>query len=241
MVKKYQSAISALALHPTGLFVAVGFSDQLHLMEILLDTLKTVKSFDFPRCDELVFSHQGHLLACAYQSLITIFSVFSFDVLGTLKVRNFLFVLINSEYHWKLHDECSLQGHNGKILGMSWSIDDTILVSSGSEGAIYEWSVTKMFRVSESVEKGTEFRSIALTRDHSIYVCTNTGIFRELHDTEIVREIVPNSGNPLTQIALARSNLMLFIGTEKGTLYNLQVPFLEAGGGTCTKYRYFGE
>lgn len=89
LVKKYQSEISALALHPTGLFVAVGFSNKLHLMEILLDTLKTVKSFDFPKCDELVFSHQGHLLACAYQSLISIFSVFSFSILGTLKVREF--------------------------------------------------------------------------------------------------------------------------------------------------------
>lgn len=89
LVKKYQSAISALALHPTGLFVAVGFSDKLHLMEILLDTLKTVKSFDFPKCDELVFSHQGHLLACAYQNVITIFSVFAFNILGTLKVRTF--------------------------------------------------------------------------------------------------------------------------------------------------------
>lgn len=86
LVRKYQSEISALALHPTGLFVAVGFADKLHLMEVMLDDLKTVKAFDFPQCDEVVFSHQGHLLACAYHSLISIFSVFSFCILGTLKV-----------------------------------------------------------------------------------------------------------------------------------------------------------
>lgn len=40
LVKKYQFEICSIALHPTGLFVAIGFSDQLHLMEILLDTLK---------------------------------------------------------------------------------------------------------------------------------------------------------------------------------------------------------
>lgn len=89
LVKKYQFHISALALHPTGMFVAIGFSDQLHLMEILLSTLKTVKTFDFPNCDEIVFSHQGHLLACAYNSIITIVSVFSFCVLGSLKVTKF--------------------------------------------------------------------------------------------------------------------------------------------------------
>lgn len=130
-----------------------------------------------------------------------------------------------------------MQGHNGTILSMSWSMDDNLLVSSGSEGAIYQWSVTKMKRVDESVEKGTEFRSVALTRDSTIYVCTNTGMFREIHNTDVIREIEPNPGNPLTQIALARSDLMLFVGTEKGNLFNIQVPFLEAGGGTCTNYR----
>lgn len=86
LVKKYPFDITALAMHPTGLFVAIGFSDQLHLMEILLKTLKTIKAYDFPNCDEIVFSHQGHLLACTYGSLITIVSVFSFHTLGSLKV-----------------------------------------------------------------------------------------------------------------------------------------------------------
>lgn len=106
-----------------------------------------------------------------------------------------------------------------------------------SEGAIYQWCVTTRNRINESVEKGTEFRSLALTQDTSIYVCTNTGIFREIHNSDIIRDIDPSSGTPLTQIALARSDMMLFIGTETGNLYNIQVPFLEAGGGTCTNYR----
>lgn len=88
LVKKYPFDVSALALHPTGLFVAIAFSDQLHLMEILLNTLKTVKSFSFPKCNELVFSHQGHLLASAYGSMITVVSVFGFNILGSLKVLN---------------------------------------------------------------------------------------------------------------------------------------------------------
>lgn len=40
LVKKYQTNVNVIALHPTGIFVAVGFSDQLRLMEILLDDLK---------------------------------------------------------------------------------------------------------------------------------------------------------------------------------------------------------
>lgn len=121
---------------------------------------------------------------------------------------------------------------------MAWSIDDKYLVSSGNEGAIYQWRVSTRERVNESVEKGTEFRSLALTRDNMIYVCTNTGFFREIHNSDMVREIEPNPDIPLTRIALARSDMMLFVGTEAGNLYNIQVPFLEAGGGTCTRYRY---
>lgn len=94
-----------------------------------------------------------------------------------------------------------------------------------------------MERIDETVEKGTEFRSLALTHDNTIYVCSNKGVFREIHNFDIIREIDPDAGNPLTRIALARSDLMLFIGTQSGNLYNIQVPFLEAGGGTCTKYR----
>lgn len=40
LVKKYLVDIVVIALHPSGLFVAVGFCDQLRLMEILLDDLK---------------------------------------------------------------------------------------------------------------------------------------------------------------------------------------------------------
>lgn len=130
-----------------------------------------------------------------------------------------------------------MQGHRGKILSIAWSVDDTVLVSSGDEGAIYQWCVSSGERINESVEKGTEFRSLALTQDTTIYVCTNSGIFREIHQTDIIREIDPDFGKPLTRLALSRSNLMFFIGSESGNLYNIQVPFLEAGGGLCTNYR----
>lgn len=42
LVKKYQVDVTVIGLHPSGIFVAVGFSDQLRLMEILLDDLKVI-------------------------------------------------------------------------------------------------------------------------------------------------------------------------------------------------------
>lgn len=175
---------------------------------------QTIKAFNFPQCNEVVFSHQGHLLACAYQNLITVISVFSFAILRTMK------------------------GHNGIVLSLAWSNDDEFITSSGNDGAIYEWKIVCGERVGESIQTGIEYRSLALTADGTTYTCTNTGVFREIHHSEIIREIKPNEGGtPLTRLALARSDLMLFVGNESGALYNIQVPFLDAGGGTCTNYR----
>lgn len=44
LVQKYQSEISAIALHPCGILAAVGFSDQLHLVGISLNKLKVFES-----------------------------------------------------------------------------------------------------------------------------------------------------------------------------------------------------
>lgn len=40
LVKKYQLKISVLALHPSGIFVGIGFSDTLRFLQVQLDTLK---------------------------------------------------------------------------------------------------------------------------------------------------------------------------------------------------------
>lgn len=174
---------------------------------------QTVKSFNFPECKNIMFSHQGHLLACANDNLISIVSVFSFHTIRTIK------------------------GHSGRILSLAWSHDDNCLVSSGNEGAIYEWDATTGKRINECIQKGIEYRSLAITHNKSIYVCTNTGVFREIHKSDVVREISPIYSDPLSCVALANSELMLFMSSEMGHLYNVQIPFLDAGGGTCTNYR----
>lgn len=40
LVRKYQNAINVIELHQSGMFVAIGFSDELRLMELMLDDLK---------------------------------------------------------------------------------------------------------------------------------------------------------------------------------------------------------
>lgn len=132
-----------------------------------------------------------------------------------------------------------LRGHFGSVLSLAWSNDDKHLVSCGNDGAIYEWAIESGERIGESVQKGLVYSAISLTKERAAYACASNGTFREVFNSEIVREINPLDAMcvPLTSVALARSDLILFVGNECGGLFNIQVPFLDAGGGKCTNYR----
>ncbi|XP_059613536.1 cilia- and flagella-associated protein 57 [Phlebotomus argentipes] len=216
LVKKYLVNITVIALHPSGIFVALGFSDHLRFMEILLDDLKTVKEYNFPKCRVAVFSHKGHMLAVSFESTIEIISVFSFDIIQTLR------------------------SHNGMILSLMWAYDDIHFLSAGQDGAIYEWNAITGERMNEVVQKEIQYRSLAVTGDLSaVYAITNSGVLREICKSEIVRETKIPDLPPLTCLTLARSDLVMFIASEQGHIFNVQLPFMETGGGTCTNYRFF--
>ncbi|XP_035778469.1 cilia- and flagella-associated protein 57-like [Anopheles albimanus] len=216
LVKKYQIEIGVIALHPSGFFAAVGFIDLLRLLQIQLDDLQETKSFNLASCTQLQFSNQGHLLAAAHGKTITLICIFTFEVVQTLK------------------------GHNGSILSLSWSTDDAILASGGNDGAIYKWNVVTGERLEEVVQKGIQYRSLALTSDaQSVYSITNTGLIREVAKSDIAREFKIPELTPLTDMALARSDAILFVGSVKGHLYNVQVPLVDTSSGNCTNFRFF--
>lgn len=179
LVKKFQIEIGVIALHPSGFFAAVGFIDLLRLMQIQLDDLKVTKAFNYPNCTQLKFSNRGHLLAAAHGKVISLISIFTFDVVQTLK------------------------GHNGTILSLSWSTDDLSLASGGNDGAIYKWNVVTGERMEEIVQKGIHYRSLALTSDaNSVFAITNTGLIREMCKSDIVSRLVDLQSFPNVLIIL---------------------------------------
>lgn len=106
LLKKFLIDIRVIALHPSGMFTAIGFTDVLRLFQIQLKDLKIAKSFNYPMCTVLKFSNRGHYLAAGSEKIIAIISVFTFQTVMTLK------------------------GHH-EVLSLSWSTDDRYLVSSG--------------------------------------------------------------------------------------------------------------
>jgi len=55
--KCYQEKIYSIALHPSGLFMLIGFSDKLRLMSILIDDIRELKEFYIKNCNEVCFKY----------------------------------------------------------------------------------------------------------------------------------------------------------------------------------------
>lgn len=44
----------------------------------------------------------------------------------------------------------TLQGHMGAVMSLSWSPDDTVLISAGAGGALYRWDAVRFERLREA-------------------------------------------------------------------------------------------
>lgn len=86
--KEFQEEAYAVSLHPSGLFILVGFSDKLRLFTILIDDLRPVKDFAIRGCREVLFSNGGHLFAAVHGNVIQIFSTITLDSVTNLKGHN---------------------------------------------------------------------------------------------------------------------------------------------------------
>lgn len=53
MYMEFQEEAYSIALHPTGLYILVGFSDRLRLMNLLIDDISTFKEFNIRGCREV--------------------------------------------------------------------------------------------------------------------------------------------------------------------------------------------
>ncbi|KAM8756594.1 cilia- and flagella-associated protein 57 [Acanthopagrus schlegelii] len=200
LYKEFQEEAYSIALHPTGLFILVGFSDKLRLMNLLIDDIRTFKEFTVRGCRDCAFSHGGHMFAAVNGNVIHIYSVTSFE--------NIL----------------SLKGHNGKVRGIEWSLDDSRLVSCGMEGAVYEWNTQSGKRVSESVLNSCSYTDVAFSSDCKSILAVGTDLkLKEIQDCQVLREVPPDE-EAHTAVAVSHSGRVVFTGTSSGTIRAVKYP-----------------
>ncbi|KAH9637657.1 hypothetical protein HF086_009325 [Spodoptera exigua] len=188
MIKLYQEEIHCVSLHPTGLFAIVGFSDKLRFMVVLIDDFEVMREFPIRNCKQAKFSTNGQMFAAVNGQVIQVFSSVSF-----MNVFN-------------------LKGHNGRITCLAWSANDLTMISCGTEGAVYEWSMVTGQRVGEVILKTNQFYAYGEIKE----IGANT-----------IRRNMGLIGAPLDTVILSRSDLMLFISGGLGGITSIQLPLLD--------------
>ncbi|KAJ3047877.1 Cilia- and flagella-associated protein 57, partial [Rhizophlyctis rosea] len=199
LVKYFPEEAYSVALHPSGLYLLVGFSDKLRLMNILTDDLRLFREFPIRGCRECRFTPGGHLFAATHTNLIHLYNTWTFDPLGSLKA------------------------HNGKIKSLYFTPDDMHLVSCGLDGAMYTWSVRDLKRENEVIVKSTGFLGAVGERGgrRCFVVGLDRGV-KEITDSAVTCEMESNV--VLTQIALSNSGRMMFAGTSTGAIRSIKYP-----------------
>ncbi|KAJ3295034.1 Cilia- and flagella-associated protein 57 [Borealophlyctis nickersoniae] len=200
VMKIFDDEPMSIALHPSGLYVLVGFAGALKLMNVLIDDIRPYWETNVRGCRECRFSHGGQYFAAVHGSTITLYTTWSFDPLGTLK------------------------GHQGKVRSISWSPDDTRLVTCGIDGAVYDWNVRTLKREGEVVQKGNVFGGAAYTGDMKlVYAVGSDGNIKEIENGHIFREIPVKA--QVATILLSRSSKMFFAVTARPSIRALRFPF----------------
>ncbi|KNE58616.1 hypothetical protein AMAG_18279 [Allomyces macrogynus ATCC 38327] len=197
VAKFFKSEPHSIAFHPSGLFLLVGFSDGIKLLKILLDDIRPFWEYSARNCRECQFSNGGQFFAVAHENVVAIRSTWSFDPVMTLK------------------------GHAGKVRSISWSPDDTRLLSVAYDGSVIEWDLRTQRRVSEYVH-ASQYTTAMFSPDKVIFLGTNDGRIMEVREAQIVREIPVGAG--ITQLAVGRSGRLVVAATTSGHIKAVRYP-----------------
>eukprot|EP00003_Mantamonas_plastica_P007526 TRINITY_DN1634_c0_g1_i5.p1 TRINITY_DN1634_c0_g1~~TRINITY_DN1634_c0_g1_i5.p1 ORF type:complete len:1021 (+),score=468.18 TRINITY_DN1634_c0_g1_i5:488-3550(+) len=201
--KPFAEEAYSIAFHPSGLFILVGFSDKLRLMNLLMDDIEQFKEITIRGCKECKFSNGGQYFAAVNSNTIQVFNTWTFENIGNMR------------------------GHTGKVRSLQWSKDDTMLISAGAEGFVYEWDVSDFKRGNENVKKKCIYTSLALNGEgpnRTVYAVGSDKKLREIRDNMATADEPDIPGSAVTQLAMPSSGRMILCGTEDGFIRAVKLP-----------------
>ncbi|KAI3388189.1 hypothetical protein SNEBB_006235 [Seison nebaliae] len=212
--KVFAEEALCISLHPSGLYILVGFSNKLRLMNILIDDIRHFKEFNIRSCKECQFSNGGAYFAAVHGNIIQVHSTISFETIAILK------------------------GHNGTIHQLLWNQADTILMSCDAKGAVYEWDVINGKRTKECVLKSCAYTGITFDDEKSlIYAVGKDRTLKEINGSAITKQLQVTTENiVLTTVVLSNSGRLLFCGTNRGTIRSYKFPLVEEAEDEYTEY-----
>lgn len=163
LMKEFDEEPTALSMHPSGIYIAVGFSDKIKILAVLLDDLCLCKEVTVRYCSLVKFSRGGHFIAAVNASNIQVFNTFTGAII------------------------CTLRGHNNKIRNLVWLNYDARLMSVGSEGAVFFWDIFPAARRNEQYQNPVPFLAGTCPSDGSrAFVVTSDRVVREVAFTKTI-------------------------------------------------------
>eukprot|EP00927_Polykrikos_kofoidii_P004457 TRINITY_DN11755_c0_g1_i1.p1 TRINITY_DN11755_c0_g1~~TRINITY_DN11755_c0_g1_i1.p1 ORF type:complete len:1221 (-),score=291.71 TRINITY_DN11755_c0_g1_i1:257-3919(-) len=191
LCKFFNEEAYSVAFHPSGFHLIIGFSDKLRLMNLLMEDMRTYRDISIKGCRECRFSNGGQYFAAVSVNTIQVYKTYTCESIANLR------------------------GHNSKVRSIAWTVDDSMLVSTGMDGAVYEYNVLAEGRRvgHDFVMKTTSFSCVIvytdpLTGANTMYVVGNDKMLREVHGG--LEHLSIPAGNTLGQIVLSNSAKTLF-------------------------------
>ncbi|XP_027693938.1 cilia- and flagella-associated protein 57 isoform X3 [Vombatus ursinus] len=200
LYEEYQEEAYTISLHPSGHFTVVGFADKLRIMNLLINDIRAFKEFPIRGCRECAFSNGGHLFAAVNGNVIHIYTSTSLENITNLK------------------------GHTGKIKSVAWNLDDSKLISCGTDGAVYEWNLSSGKRETECVLKSCSYNCVGISPDSKIIFAVGSDqTLKEIADSSVLREVSAFDVT-YTALVISHSGRMVFVGTSMGTIRSMKYP-----------------
>lgn len=145
LYKLFDEEVQTIALHPSGLFIAIGFSSRFKLANILINDIKPYAEFPIKNCAIARYSVGGHFIAASTPS-------------------NAIYIL--TTYTAVIYIE--LIGHTGKPISLEWADRDNILFSACLGGSIMMWDVKNGIKIKEFTMRNIMWNCITVRYDHTM-------------------------------------------------------------------------
>lgn len=116
-MKEFEEEPLSLSVHPSGIYVAVAFTEYIKIFSLLLDEITVVRVLQAKNISYCKFSRGGHYIAAAVGTNLQVYNTIDGSTV------------------------CTLRGHNNRVKSVVWMNYDSRIMSVGVEGSVYSWDL----------------------------------------------------------------------------------------------------
>ena len=191
---RFQENPLAVAIHPGGTQLAVGFKETFKVFAVLEDSLLSELDIVVKSCYAVAYSAGGKYLAANNGGAVTLYSPYTLRIIATLA------------------------GHSSPVRSLTWNNADALLTTACYAGAVIVWDVSKAEQRSPTIPRQGKVQAAYFDEALDYFaLLTNDGNAKLVGDAGTEVDL-PAAGYLYTALTLVSSLGLLFLGTSTGRL-----------------------